>query len=194
MCVMEKMEETTQCIIAKRGGARQSEEEATAVENKDENNNPIIIRFNQTEAQTAVTAAATITNDIRSFGMVRSMDLIMYVLYSGDQNFVRDMVCNVVIEVANENSCPRLINLIEKITEDPLFYKCLFFLMLDFHAKFRFWVLGENNNTGLQPICHYKAVLFLKELRSNIVPQFLINETMRMDDFERMLKVEYIRS
>jgi len=132
-------------------------------------------------------------NDVRSLGMTRSMDLIMYVLYSGDQIFVRDMVCKVATEVASEHSCSKLMDLFA-ITDNALLHKCLFFLMLDFHAKFRFWVLEGSNDTGLQPICHFKAVLFLKELRSSLVPQFLINETMRMDDFERKLKVEYIRS
>ena len=39
--------------------------------------------------------------DLRSLGAARSMDLIMYVLYSDDQLFVRDMVTQVVREVSN---------------------------------------------------------------------------------------------
>ena len=37
--------------------------------------------------------------DARMLGIVRTMDLIMYVLYSGDENFVKDMVTKVTQEV-----------------------------------------------------------------------------------------------
>ena len=129
--------------------------------------------------------------DARSFGIMRSMDLIMYVLYSDDRNFIRDMVTKVALEVAREQACPELEALLTH--EHPQMYRCLFFLLLDFQAKFRYWVLNEAG-LGLQPICPYKAVRFLKCLRSDIVVRFLINETLRFDDLERELKVEYLRS
>jgi hypothetical protein len=129
--------------------------------------------------------------DARTLGIVRSMDLIMYVLYSDDQNFVRDMVTKVATEVATEQGCAELHGLLSH--EHPQLYRCLFFLLLDFHPKFRYWAL-EESSIGLRPVCGYKAVRFLKCLRSSIVPRFLINETLRMDDFERELKVEYVRS
>ncbi len=119
------------------------------------------------------------------------MDLIMYVLYSDDQRFVRDMVTKVTLEVATEQACPELIALLEY--DHPQLYRCLFFLLLDFHTKFRYWVLDESG-LGLQPMCPHKAVRFLKALRAEIAPRFLVNETLRLDELERELKVEYIRS
>ena len=65
--------------------------------------------------------------------------------------------------------------------------------MIDFHASFRYWVLNEKT-IGLQPICPHKVSRFLRTLREEIVPNFLVNETMRLDDFDRSVKVEYIRS
>lgn len=132
-------------------------------------------------------------NDIRMLGVTRSMDIIMYVLYSGDQLFVRDMVSKVAHEVAIEQECSELSNLVLMYPESPILFKCLFFLMLNFQPKFRYWVLSEND-TGLQPVCPHKAMLFLRLLRDELVPKFLVNETVRLDDFEREIKVSYIQS
>jgi hypothetical protein len=130
--------------------------------------------------------------DVRSLGIGRSMDLFRYVLYSGDENFVKDMVSKVVLEVSEEQTCVELASLLQH-KNNHLLYKCLFFLMIDYHAKFRYWALSENAN-GLQPLCPHKSSRFLKELRDNIVPKFLVNETFQMDDFDRDLKIEYNRS
>jgi hypothetical protein len=122
------------------------------------------------------------------------MDLIMYILYSGDQVFVRDMMTRVVNEVADEHQCEELRGLLSPCLYDrPQLYRCLFFLLLDCHAKFRFWVL-EDKTTGLHAVCPHKAARFLHVLRSEIVPRFLINETVYPDELERELKVEYLRS
>ena len=135
--------------------------------------------------------------DLRSLGAARSMDLIMYVLYSDDQLFVRDMVTQVVREVADEQDCPELAALAEPCYHDrPQLYRCLFFFMLETHAKFRYWVLQPQSGAalGLQPVCPHKAARFLQVLRGDLIGRFLVNETMRPDELERELKVEYIRS
>jgi hypothetical protein len=129
--------------------------------------------------------------DARALGLVRSMDLFMYVLYSNDQVFVRDMVSQVAREVAREQACPELDALLE--SNSPQLYRCLFFLLLDFHSKFRFWAL-EEAQLGLQPLCVYKAARFLRVLNSTLVHRFLVDETIRLDEFERELKQEYLRS
>jgi hypothetical protein len=157
----------------------------------EETQNGIIHNPHHTPMTTTAAAASINGNDARTMGAVRTMDLIMYVLYSDDQNFVRDMVTKVALEVSAEQDCSELTDL--TLQDSPQLYRCLFFLLMDFHAKFRFWVLGETG-TGLQPVCPYKAVRFLKTLRAEIVPRFLINETVRLDEFERQLKLEYIRS
>jgi hypothetical protein len=135
------------------------------------------------------------TCDIRQLGVGRSMDLIMYVLYSGDERFVRHMVVSVMEEVAQQQQCPELMEVMTFADDRPQLTRCLFFLMLNFQARFRYWVLSEAAiQSGLQPICPHKAVRFLLVLRAELVPTFLMNETHRMDDFERALKVEYVRS
>ena len=63
-------------------------------------------------------------------GIGRSFDLIMYVLYSDDQIFIKDMVTKVTIEVIEEYNCNELRMLITQ-KENNLLYKCLFFFMLD---------------------------------------------------------------
>lgn len=133
--------------------------------------------------------------DIRCLGASRSMDLFMYVLYSGDEVFIQNMVNKVVREVAAEEECAEMEEVLLH-TDNRLMYKCLFFVMVDFHPRFRYWVLSGESQTsmGLQPICPQKAARFLKCLREELVPNFLVNETMRMGDLERSLKVEYIRS
>ena len=131
--------------------------------------------------------------DIRSTGVGRSMDLFMYVLYSEDEVFIQNIVNKVVREVVVEEECAEMDDILLHV-DNRLMYKCLFFVMVDFHAKFRYWALSDNANMGLQPMCPHKALRFLKSLREEIVPSFLVNETMRMDDLERKLKVEYIRS
>jgi hypothetical protein len=120
------------------------------------------------------------------------MDLYQYVLYSGDEKFVQDMVARVTNEAAEEEGCDELRSVLVDFHDRPLMYKCLFFLMVYSQPKFRFWSLDPG--VGLLPICPYKAIRFLQTLRDDLVPRFLVNETMRLDDFERELKVEYNRS
>jgi hypothetical protein len=129
--------------------------------------------------------------DARALGIVRSMDLFMYVLYSNDQLFVRDIVSQVAREVVQEQDCPEMALLLEN--DSPQLYRCLFFLLLDYHSKFRYWAL-EEAQLGLQPLCVYKAARFLRVLNSTLVLRFLVDETLRLDDFERELKTEYLRS
>ena len=126
-------------------------------------------------------------------GIGRSFDLIMYVLYSDDQIFIKDMVTKVTMEVIEEYNCNELRMLITQ-KENNLLYKCLFFFMLDFQPQFRYWVLHESDQIGLKPICPEKALRFLKCLRDEILQDFIVNETIRLDDLERAIKVEYIRS
>ena len=132
--------------------------------------------------------------DVRTLGVVRSMDLFMYVLYSNDERFLRDMVRKVVEEVALEYDCAELADLMdERFHARPQLYRCLFFLLLDCHAKFRYWAL-EERGLGLVPVCPHKAARFLGLLRSDLAPRFLIDETMHPDELERELKVEYLRA
>jgi hypothetical protein len=126
-------------------------------------------------------------------GIGRSFDLLMYVLYVDDQIFVREIVTNVTQEVIEEFEVQELKEVL-KHKDNFLVYKCLFFLMLDFKPDFRNWVLSQGQNIGLKPICQQKALRFLTVLRDDIIPNFLINESMLIDDFERQIKVEYIRS
>ena len=130
--------------------------------------------------------------DIRDAGIGRSLDLIMYVLYSNDQNFIKDMVCRVTNEVLEQFHVEEL-HCVLQCHDNLLLYKILFFMMLDFHPPFRYWVLQENN-IGLAPICPFKAKRFLKILRDEIIPSFLINECMRLDEIDYKLKLEYLRS
>ena len=129
--------------------------------------------------------------DARALGLVRSMDLFMYVLYSNDQVFVRDIVTQVAREVAQEQACPEMGALLA--SDSPELYRCLFFLLLDYHAKFRYWAL-EEAQLGLKPLCVHKAARFLRVLNTTLVLRFLVNETVRLDEFERELKTEYLRS
>jgi len=131
--------------------------------------------------------------DVRAIGVGRSFDIFMYVLYSGDQIFIKDMVTQACTEVAEENQCDELFRVLEH-TDNLLLYKCLFFLLIDFHQPFRQWAIEQGPSMGLQPVCPLKIHRFLQILRSELVPNFLVNESMRLDDFERVLKVEYIRS
>ena len=102
------------------------------------------------------------------------------------------MVTKVTIEVSKDYGCAEL----ETITlhkDNALLYKCLFFLMLNFHSKFRFWVL-QDSSIGLQPVCPHKGARFLRVLRDDLIPRFLVNESLSLYDFEHHIKIEYIRS
>ena len=102
------------------------------------------------------------------------------------------MVTKVVLEVAKEHVCAEFATL-ARHTSNPLLYKCLFFLMLNFHSKFRYWVLQECN-IGLLNVCPYKATRFIRVLRNELIPKFLVNESISLHDFEHSIKVEYVRS
>lgn len=130
--------------------------------------------------------------DIRTVGIGHSLDLIMYVLYSGDQKFIKDMVHKATMEIIDMYQVDELKIVLEH-KDNLLLYKCLFFFVLDFHQPFRYWVL-QDANIGLYQVCPYKARRFLKVLRDEIIPSFLVNEGMRLDELEYRLKEEYVRS
>ena len=106
--------------------------------------------------------------------MLRNMDLIMYVLYSDDEVFVMDMVRKVAMEIADKFDFMDLRRLIQH-KDQPLLYRCLFFLLVNFHKDFRSWVLSDTS-LGLKAICPYKATRFLIALKHHIIPSFLVDE------------------
>lgn len=65
------------------------------------------------------------------------MDLIMYVLYSGDELFVMNMVRKVCVEVADKFKIEEIKKFLNH-NDKPMLYRCLFFLMLNFHKEFRY--------------------------------------------------------
>ena len=130
-------------------------------------------------------------HDAARQAMLRRMDLFMYVLYSGDQVFVMNMVEQVTREVCTKYDCPELASvLVHK--DKPLLFRTLFFLMLNFYKSFRHWALTAA--VGLLPVCPHKATRFLLELKHDLVPRFLVDERMRLEDFERQLRVAYVAS
>lgn len=124
--------------------------------------------------------------------LLRNMDLIMYVLYSGDEIFVMDMVRKVSTEVAEKYNVQDIKKILGH-NDKPMLYRCLFFLMLNFHKDFRFWVLNDEGQ-GLRKICPFKATRFLLSLKNEIVPKFLMNEKVQLQEFERSIKISYILS
>ena len=123
---------------------------------------------------------------------LRNMDLIMYVLYSDDEVFVMDMVSRVAVEIAEQYNFEDIKQVIQH-RDKPMLYRCLFFLLLNFHKQFRYWVLSDTS-LGLKPICPYKATRFLIALKNDIVPTFLMDERLRLEEMERTLKTTYIAS
>lgn len=123
------------------------------------------------------------------------MDIVLYVLYSQDERFVHDMVERVTREVADEYACPIVVGLLEH-GDRPLLFRCLFFLLLNFHSKFRYWILSEEASVSnsLPLISPHKMCRFLVHLRDTLVPGFLVDEVVTMEEFERSVKVAYIAS
>ena len=128
-------------------------------------------------------------------GLCRRMDIILYTLYSRDEKFVYDMVARVVNEVATRYEHPPLSALLEH-NDRPVLFHCLFFLMLNFHTDFRYWILSDaaSATNGLPPVCPYKMCRFLVTLREEIIPDFLVHETTTMAEFVRSIKKAYIAS
>jgi hypothetical protein len=124
--------------------------------------------------------------------LLRNMDLIMYVLYSGDEIFVMDMVKNVSNEVADKYNVQD-IKLLLQHTDKPMLFRCLFFFMVNFHKDFRYWVLNDESQ-GLKKICPYKVTRFLLSLKNEIIPKFLMDEKHQLQDLEEKIKISYIHS
>jgi hypothetical protein len=126
-------------------------------------------------------------------GLCRRMDIIMYVLYSKDERFIYDMVSRVTREVAETYQFLPLASLLE-FPDRPVLFRCLFFLLLNFHTSFRYWILSDaaSKENGLPQLCPYKACRFLQQLRENLVLRFLVCEEMTMDEFDREIKVTYV--
>ena len=128
-------------------------------------------------------------------GLCRRMDIVLYALYSKDEKFLYDMVSRVMQEVSTLYEFAPIMALLE-YNDRPVLFRCLFFLMLNFHTSFRFWLLSEaaSQTNGLPPICEHKMCRFLMTLRDELVPNFLVHETVTMDEFDRSIKVAYIAS
>jgi len=123
---------------------------------------------------------------------LRNMDLFMYVMYSEDAVFVMDMVKRAANEIADKYQFEDLRTLI-KHNDKPMLYRCLFFLLLNFHKPFRYWVLTDSS-LGLKPICPFKATRFLINLKNEIIPNFLMDERVPLDELERKIKTTYVSS
>jgi hypothetical protein len=123
---------------------------------------------------------------------LRNMDLFMYVLYSEDTVFVMNMVKRAASEVADQYQFEELRGVIRH-TDKPMLYRCLFFLLLNFHKPFRFWVLTDES-LGLKRICPFKATRFLLCLKNEIIPNFLMDERVQLDELERKIKTTYVCS
>ena len=124
--------------------------------------------------------------------LLRNMDLIMYVMYSRDELFVMEMVRKVCNEVSDKYSIQDIKKFL-KHNDKPMLYRCLFFLMLNFHKDFRYWVLNDESQ-GLRKVCPYKATRFLLALKNDIIPRFLMDEKIQLQEFERNIKISYIQS
>ena len=124
--------------------------------------------------------------------VLRNLDLIMYVLYSEDEVFIMQMVRKVAAEIADKYKLEEL-RLVIRHEDKPLLYRCLFFMLLNFHKEFRFWVLTDRS-MGLKPVCPYKATRFLLNLKQDLLPPFFIDERMQLADVERRIKVAYLAS
>ena len=123
---------------------------------------------------------------------LRNFDLIMYVLYSEDEVFVMEMVRKVALEISDKYKFEDL-KMLVRHTDKPMLYRCLFFLLLNFHKDFRFWVLSDSS-MGLKAICPHKATRFLIVLKQDIIPPFLVNEQMDLNELDRKIKVCYVSS
>ena len=124
--------------------------------------------------------------------LLRNMDLIMYVLYSKDEIFVMDMVKKVAIEISEKYKIKEIVDILQH-TDKPMLFKCLFFLLLNFHKDFRYWVLTDETQ-GLSKICPYKVTRFLMTLKNEIIPNFLMAENAQLEDLEKKIKISYIHS
>ena len=129
------------------------------------------------------------TEQERQLGL-RNMDLIMYVLYSEDAVFVMNMVKQVASEITEKYKFEDL-KMVTQHNDKPMLYRCLFFLLLNFHKPFRFWVLRDET-LGLRPICPFKATRFLLALKNEIVPRFLMDERVQLEELERQIKTTYV--
>jgi hypothetical protein len=102
------------------------------------------------------------------------------------------MVKKVAAEIADKYKLEEL-RLVIRHEDKPMLYRCLFFMLLNFHKEFRFWVLTDRS-MGLKPICPYKATRFLLTLKQDLLPPFFIDERMQLADVERRIKVAYLAS
>jgi len=130
------------------------------------------------------------SSDFRHLAL-RNFDLIKYVLYSEDEIFVMDMVKKVACEISDKYQFEDLRTLVRH-KDKPQLYRCLFFFLLNFHKEFRYWVLQNDKALGLTPVCPYKATSFLKALKYEILPPFLVDERMTLQELDRKIKVAYI--
>jgi hypothetical protein len=52
----------------------------------------------------------------------------------------------------------------------------------------------RDESQGLRKICPHKATRFLLSLKNEIIPRFLMNETVQLEELERQIKQSYIHS
>lgn len=57
----------------------------------------------------------------------------------------------------------------------------------------RYWVLCDESQ-GLRKICPFKVTRFLLSLKNEIIPHFLMDEKVQLQELERNIKISYIQS
>jgi hypothetical protein len=128
-----------------------------------------------------------------------NQDILFHVLYGGNDEHIRALIEESVIDISREYPTDDVrdsLHCIRPGTDDSLNrLRVKFFLLLGENEAMRRRISESRKSPGLlQPLCLHKARRFYDELCDDLIPEFLQNETIRLDQFVDKLRATYLHS
>jgi hypothetical protein len=126
-------------------------------------------------------------------------DVLFHVLYGGNQASVRSLIEQAAIDIAREYPTDGVRDALQRLRprdSDSLNkLRARFFVLLcESDAMRRRLSAPAAGSCMPAPVCEDRARLFYDELCDELLPAFVQNQTVRLDEFIDQLREAYLRS
>jgi hypothetical protein len=126
-------------------------------------------------------------------------DLLFHVLYGGNAAGLRSLIEQAAIDVAREYPTEGVREALHRLRPqegDSLNkLRSRFFVLLAEDEAMRKRLSAPSAGAGMPPpLCEHKARLFYDELCDELLPAFVQNQSMRLDQFVDALREAYLHS
>ena len=126
-------------------------------------------------------------------------DILFHVLYGANEGSIRSLIEQAAIDIAREyptDGVRAALHRMRPQDSDSLNkLRARFFALLGEAEAMRRRLSAPASGPGMpSPLCEHKARLFYDELCDDLLPAFVQNQTLRLDQFVDSLREAYLRS